>query len=284
MGDNEAPAVYGVLGYPAAHSLSPCMHQAAFNHLGINAEYRIFEVRPEAFGSFLQGLSQRNIHGLNVTIPYKEQILPLLNYISPDSSQIGAVNTVKVKSARLEGFNTDGQGFMNDCTERGCYPKAMRIAVIGAGGASRSVCNALAKMAPAEIAIYNRDGHRAQRLIDHLREQFPRIPFRQAESVEKLGIPAAGLLVNASSVGMKADDPVLVDPGLLHKDLFVYDLVYRPSQTPLVRMAREKGARGAVNGSGMLLQQAMLSFEIWTGIKPPRNVMERALEEEINGK
>ena len=127
--------MYGVLGYPASHSLSPAMQQAAFDQLGIRAEYRIFEVRPEELNDFLKGASARGIAGFNVTIPYKEQIIPLLDYVSPDARVVGAVNTVKVRSGRLEGFSTDGQGFMADLAARGIDPLKKKICVIGAGGA-----------------------------------------------------------------------------------------------------------------------------------------------------
>ncbi len=128
--------VYGVLGYPARHSLSPLMHRAAFTALGMEAEYRIFEVAPEKLTAFLDD-ARRSLRGFNVTIPYKEQVIPSLDYISPEARLIGAVNTVKVKDSRLEGFNTDGQGFLDDLAEKGCPTAARKVCVVGAGGASR---------------------------------------------------------------------------------------------------------------------------------------------------
>jgi shikimate dehydrogenase len=280
MASNGSPAVYGVLGYPAKHSLSPFMHQAAFTSLAITAEYRIFEIEPDNLEGFCTDVARRTLHGFNVTIPYKEQIIPLLDYVAPDARLIGAVNTVKVHSSRLEGFNTDGQGFMDDLVEHGCYPKAMNVCVIGAGGASRAVCFYLAKAAPAEIAVFDKDQHKAGHLISHLTGQFPKIRFRQAPSAGQLGIADAHLLINATFVGMKEDDPLLVEERFLHKDLFVYDVVYTPAETKLVKAAKASGCRAA-NGLGMLLHQGMRSFEIWTGIKPPRDVMEQALRKAI---
>ncbi|MGE5309351.1 MAG: shikimate dehydrogenase, partial [Deltaproteobacteria bacterium] len=247
--ENETP-VYGIVGYPAAHSLSPFMHRAAFSRLGIRAEYRIFELRPEQLAVFLKD-DAHSLRGFNVTIPFKEHVLPLLDYVTPDARHIGAVNTVKVKSGRLEGFNTDGQGFLDDLGENSFVTAGKRTAVIGAGGASRAVCYSLAQAGAAELAVFNRDSRKASSLISCLSEQFPKTSFRQAESIEKLDIPEADLLVNATSVGMKADDPALVEPRLLRKELFVYDLVYAPPETKLLRMAKEKGCRYA-NGLGML--------------------------------
>lgn len=272
----DGRAFYGILGYPAAHSLSPAMHRAAFNRLGMGADYRIFEVRSADLEQFLRETARHSLRGFNVTIPYKEQVIPFLDYVSPDARRIGAVNTVKVKSCRLEGFNTDAPGFLDDLAEKGFSPASARVCVVGAGGAGRAVCFALASAGCAEIALFNRDSRKAAQLIEHLIPHFPKIKFKQADSIDKLGIPGVGLLVNATSVGMKEEDPVLVEGRLLPKELFVYDLVYAPQQTRLLRMAQEAGCRTA-NGLGMLLHQGMRAFEIWTGIKPPRDVMEQAL-------
>lgn len=278
---NGDPAIFGVLGYPATHSLSPALHRAAFSRLGMNAEYRIFEIPPEGLDAFLKD-SRRSLQGFNITIPYKEQVIPFLDYVSGDARLIGAVNTVRVKAGRLEGFNTDGQGFMDDLAERGVDPRGARICVVGAGGASRAVCFFLAKASPEEIAVFNRDSRKATHLVEHLKEHFPKVTLRQAGSVDALGIERCRLLVNATSLGMKADDPLPVDARLLHKELFVYDLVYAPAETRLLRAAREKGA-GFANGIGMLLHQGMLAFEIWTGVKPPREPMEQALRNALAG-
>jgi shikimate dehydrogenase len=192
------------------------------------------------------------------------------------------VNTVKLKPGRLEGFNTDAQGFLNDLSEKGFSPQGKAAAVLGAGGASRAVCYALAKGGCRKITVYNRDSHKGGRLVEHLKAQFPRTETAQSDSPGSLGIEEAQLLVNATSVGMKADEPLLVDPGLLRPGLFVYDLIYAPPETKLLKAAREKGC-AAANGLGMLLHQAMLSFEIWTGHRAPRNAMQEALEKAAAG-
>jgi shikimate dehydrogenase len=277
---SDGRALYGIVGYPARHSLSPVMHQAAFDGLGMKAEYRIFEVAPEKLGSFLSDEARHTLHGFNVTIPYKEQAVPFLDYASADVRLSCAVNTVKVRSSRLEGFNTDGQGFMNDLSEKGFYPGSAKVCVIGAGGASRAVCFAIAKSGPQKLAVFNRDRRKAEELVRRLAAQFPKIEFSYPESAEKLGIEDAQLLVNATSLGMHAGDPLPVEERFLHEGLLVYDLVYSPPETALLRAARKKGCRCA-NGLGMLLHQGMLSFEIWTGVKPPKDAMEQALRKSL---
>jgi shikimate dehydrogenase len=274
----DGRALYGVLGCPVTHSLSPVMHQAAFDSLGIAAEYRAFEVQPGELDQFLKVTARHTLCGLNVTIPYKESILPLLDYVSPESRLAGSVNTVKIKAARLEGFTTDGRGFLADLEENGFSPRGAEVCVLGAGGASRAVCFALAGAGAGTIGIFNRDARKAGRLAEQVRAAFPAVTVVQAGTVEALGIGEARLLVNATSVGMKPEDRPLVDGRFLHPGLFVYDLVYAPGGTQLLAAARQTGCRTA-NGLGMLLHQGMLSFEIWTGIKPPRGIMEQALRE-----
>ena len=282
MNRDSTPKIYGVLGYPAKHSLSPAMHNAAFRALKINAEYRIFEKKPEELGDFLKFLSQQNIHGLNITVPYKEKAIPFLDTISSEARLIGAVNTVKVSDNKLEGFNTDGEGFLRHLQEDlGFNPKGKNIAIIGAGGASRAVSVYLSKTEPDIIVIYDIDKAKALSLFGYLKENFNNIEFKLASSIEELNIQDCGLLINATPVGMKETDPCLVDKKFIHRGLLVYDLIYNPKETKLLKTAKEKGARTS-NGLGMLLYQGMLSFEIWTGKKAPKEVMEKALREALS--
>jgi len=279
MENTPASALYGVVGYPAGHSLSPAMHNAAFRAFSMDAEYRVFEVAPHDLETFIQSLPSRGILGLNVTIPHKEKAAALLDYVSPEARRVGAVNTVKVHSGRREGFNTDGPGFLAHLRELGVELGAKTIAVLGAGGASRAICFYCAQSAPKEIAVYNRDSAKSHRLVEALNENFPgTTAFRAAETVEKLDLAEADILINATSLGMKEDDEMPVEPRYLHPGLFVYDLVYNPARTKLIELSLKKGCR-ASNGLGMLLHQGMLSFEIWTGRKPPRKEMETALLE-----
>jgi len=281
--DKKSPTrIYGVLGWPAKHSLSPAMHNAAFRALKINAEYKIFEKKPQDLEGFLKSLTKENIYGLNVTVPYKETVTAFLDNISGEARLIGAVNTIKVSGNRLEGFNTDGEGFLKHLTEDlGFNPQGKIIAIIGAGGAARAISVYLSKNNPKAIAIYDIDKTKVSALLGHLKENFNNIEFRSADSMEELNIINSDLLINATPVGMKDSDPGLVDEKFIHKGLLVYDLIYNPKETKLLKIAKEKGARIS-NGLGMLLYQGALSFEHFTDRPAPIETMRQALKEGVN--
>jgi len=280
MVKDPATKIYGVLGFPAGHSLSPLMQNAAFRALNINAEYKIFEIGPLDVDTFLGELTQKNIFGLNVTVPYKEKVVPFINSLSDDARLIAAVNTIKVQDGKLEGFNTDGAGFLRHLTgDLGFNPEGKSIAIIGAGGASKAVSISLSKKFPKRISIYDVDGVKLLSLVKHLKANFNNIEFNPVSSIAKLGIDNSDLLINATPIGMKKNDECLVDEKYLRKGLFVYDLVYNVKETKLLELARNAGAMSA-NGLGMLLYQGMLSFEIWTGSPAPKEVMQKALSED----
>ncbi len=281
--DRKSPArIYGVLGWPAKHSLSPLMHNAAFRALKINAEYKIFEINPEELGDFLRSLSKENIYGLNVTVPYKEKVIPFLDKVSGEAELIGAVNTIRIYQNRLEGLNTDGEGFLRHLTEDlGFNPKDKVIAIIGAGGASRAVSVYLGKAEPKAITIYDIDKAKASTLINHLKENFKNIALKQANSIEELNIQESDLLVNATPQGMKETDPCLVDEKFIHKNLLVYDLIYNPKETGLLKLAQGKGCQFS-NGLGMLLYQGVESFNFWMRPqKAPLEIMRQALNKGV---
>jgi len=272
--------VYGVLGYPAKHSFSPAMHNAGFGALGINAVYKLFEVKPFELKDFILSLKENNIRGFNVTIPYKEKILDYVNgYRSLGVRVIGAVNTIRVeKDGKLSGFNTDFLGFSRHLIELKWNPK--KIALIGAGGAAKAVCFALAKKGAREIAIYDIDKFKTIALTERFKNNFPATNFVTAGSIAELDLATKDLLVNASPVGMKTDDPCLVSAKQLHPGLFVYDLIYNPARTTLLGLAASRDL-GNANGLGMLLYQAIVPFEKWTGRRAPLAVMRQALEREL---
>lgn len=281
MEKNNFPKIYGVLGFPAKHSLSPLMHNAAFRALKINATYRIFEKKPEELKDFLHALTQQHIFGLNITVPYKEAVMPFLDKISSDAKLIGAVNTIRIFDGISEGFNTDGEGFLNHLRMNLSFdPKDKNIAIIGAGGAAKAIAVYLSKIKPKFMSIYDVDKTKLKALINHLKGNFQTTGFVLANSIEELNIKYCSLLINATPVGMKDTDPCLVDEKFIHKDLLVYDLIYNPKETKLLKTAREKGA-ATTNGLGMLLYQGMLSFQIWTGKFAPKDVMEKALLEAL---
>ncbi len=281
MDKESAVKIYGVLGYPVKHSFSPAMHNAAFKALNINAEYKLFEIKPQELNLFLGSLKEKNIAGLNVTIPYKEKVITYLDTISEDAKLIGAVNTVKVTKRGLAGFNTDGKGFLTHLSSvLGFNPRGKTIAIIGAGGSSRAISVYLSKTRPKRLGIYDLDKAKLLALLKSLRDNFKDIEIKEADSIGELDIKNCDLLVNATPIGMKLSDPCLVNATSIHKNLLVYDLIYNPKETKLLKLARENGARVS-NGLGMLLYQGMVSFEIWTGRKAPQEVMQKALDEAL---
>lgn len=275
------PKIYGLIGYPLKHSFSPAMHNAAFKALNIDAEYRLFELKIEELRRFFKSLTAKNICGFNVTIPYKEGIKVYLNEITEEASLIGAVNTVKIEGDKKIGYNTDSEGFLRhlmDVYKSGFYNKTAFL--IGAGGAAKAVAYSLAKMRVGSIIIYDKLTQRARALSKKINDNFKSCGSRAVDSMDELLKVNPDLLVNATPVGMEEADPLLIDPDKLTPRTFVYDLIYNPAQTKLLRLARDKGC-GFSNGLGMLLYQGMLSFEKWTGKNAPQEVMRRALEEKL---
>lgn len=268
---------FGLVGFPVKHSLSPKMHNAAFSRLKIKAKYRLFPLQERQLKSFLSGLKKRNIFGLNVTIPHKERVLEFIDgYVSEGVRVIGACNTIVVGvDGKLKAYNTDYLGFLRHIRELKLKPK--KIAIIGSGGAAKSVVFALIKSGAEEIYIFDIDKFRSLSLVKRFSDIFPQCKIRAVASIEELNLRDRDLLVNASPVGMKEADPLLVEPAKLHKALFVYDLVYNPSETKQLKAAKDAGC-GQANGLGMLLYQGVEAFELW--VKPkkaPVEAMRQAL-------
>jgi len=269
------PKLYGLVGFPIKHSLSPCMHNAAFSKLKIKAKYKLFELKPEKLGTFLKDLKKNNIQGFNVTYPYKERIIPYLSSKSGGVKEIGAVNTVIVtKDGKLKGLNTDFAGFTSHLKELKIKPK--KVALIGAGGAAKAVCFALGKIGVEEISIYDIDAFKSLNLASQFKDVFEKTRLRAVARIEEFNLKDKDLLINACPVGMHTNDSCIVSDGMLHKGLFVYDLIYNPAQTKLLKKAKEAGA-GFSNGLGMLLYQGVFAFKYFTGKNPPVELMREAL-------
>lgn len=280
--DKKFPArIYGLLGYPVKHSLSPAMHNAAFKALNINAEYRLFEVKAQDLDSFLHTLSQKNICGLNVTVPYKEKVL---DFVTLDREsfylrQIKAVNTIVLRDGIWKGFNSDIAGFARHLGED-FISRGKKTAILGAGGAARAVAYVLANSAAQEIKIFDIDGSKSKNVADMIKGIFPAFNISAVSNIDELELEDKDLLVNATPVGLNETDPCPVSEDKLHKNLFVYDLIYNPAETKLLSAAKSVGAK-VDNGLGMLLYQGMLSFEIWTNKVAPESVMRKSLQEEL---
>ncbi len=271
--------VYGLIGYPVEHSMSPAMHNSAFQHLGIDAVYVCFEVSPQDLKRAIEGMRGLGIGGLNVTVPHKEKVIKFLDEVTLVAQRIGAVNTIFRRGDKLIGTNTDVEGFIRDLRDTCRFsPKGKTCVVIGAGGASRAVCFGLADCRPKVVYINDIDKAKARRLMRDLRKNYPEVEFGliDKEDLDRIG-PEVDLLVNATPVGMKPSDPEVVDLSKINRKALVYDLVYNPPLTPLLRSAKRRRMRFA-NGLGMLLRQGAVAFKHWTGKNPPIEVMMRALK------
>ncbi|USZ69112.1 shikimate dehydrogenase [Halorussus salilacus] len=268
--------VYGLLGNPVGHSLSPPMHEAAYDALGTDARYVTFEPAPDDLGAAIEGAQALGIAGLNVTIPFKENALA---HVEPDdlAARIGAVNTVDFAGdGRPRGYNTDATGVRRAFAHHDVTLAGRDAVVVGAGGAARAAAFALAD-ASASVHVANRTVSRAEALADDIEGATGESERATAGGLETLEtrVPDADLLVNATSVGMEEDrSPVPADA--LHGDLAVLDAVYRPLETRLLREARERGAT-TVDGAWMLLYQGVEAFERWTGRDAPVDAMNEAL-------
>ncbi|UCD14916.1 MAG: shikimate dehydrogenase [Candidatus Omnitrophota bacterium] len=314
------PKIYGLIGYPVKHSLSAAMHNAAFNECGINAEYRLFEVKPADLEEFLLNpqsqvadtknnvIAASDILGFNVTVPHKvrakqileeefaeilEQKVPLndkgykvevdLYYVKLS----GAVNTVKRYGNKLQYCNTDAFGFLRSLKEDLEFDtKDKSVFLVGCGGAGRAIIAALSWINTGIKCIYVYDS--SQEAVNSAKKhfQFPhlknRLRFIEIEQIPQV-LENCQLLVNATPIGMKKGEPSVIDKNLLHKDLYVYDVVYN-RETQLVKDAKEKRCKGVAGGLGMLLYQGVAAWEFWMGKDAPVKVMRQALEDALREK
>jgi len=277
--------VFGIIGYPLSHSLSPLMQRAAFLQLGLKHEYVPFQVQPRDLPGAVEGARALGLAGFNVTIPFKEAILPLLDELSGEAILMGAVNTVVNRSGRLWGYNTDGRGFLLSLEkELGMKVQGKEALLLGAGGGARAVAFALAREKVSRLTIANRTGAKAIKLARDLSSRTG-IPVEVCGLDERelsRFLSAAHLLVNTSPLGMYPNRDALppVPVELLQPPLVVYDLIYNPLQTRLLKMASQKGCR-TLNGLGMLVYQGAESFRVWTGQPGPVEIMRLAVEKAL---
>lgn len=261
--------VTGLFGYPVEHSLSPLMHNAAFEYLGLDYCYVTFPVRPDALDNAVRGIKALNLKGVNVTVPHKENVMPFLDEIDEEASFIGAVNTILNSDGLLTGRNTDGRGFMSSLAEAGISAEAKTVLVIGAGGACRAIGYYLSREA-SKLYISDIDKSKTARLV----QDFTAIRSNVEGLKEPGGLRGIDILINATPLGIKDSDPSPLDISLITEGMTVCDLIYK--DTPLLRAASAKGCK-TLNGLGMLLHQGALAFEIWTGVKPPIDAMRKAI-------
>lgn len=275
---NFQPSTFnlGLIGYPINASFSPQLHRAALRDAELNGDYRLFPIspnEPEVIKEILTRLRMGELQGLNVTIPHKQAVIPLLDKLSETAKVIGAVNTISLKGGLLLGDNTDAQGFLNDLEYLPGAPSSKKKALIlGAGGSARAICYALLSKG-WDLTIAARRIDQAQDLKEYFSSRFKKITALKLVS-SGLANPSPSLIVNTTPVGMRSHPQGspwpenLPFPGAA----VLYDLIYNPEKTLLMADAEAAGmpARG---GIGMLIEQAALSFEIWTGSKPSTKKM-----------
>ena len=282
----------GLIGWPVAHSFSPAMHNAAAAALEIDLLYLPLPVRPDDLPAAIHGLAALGFLGVNVTVPHKESVIPLLDELDPAAQTIGAVNTISFQPSavsnrptasgsrlKLTGYNTDAAGFLADLEHLGIEVAGRECLVLGAGGSARAVAYGLAS-AGASMHLFARRPEQARKLVSDLAPHFldARLEAHYWEELEEKSTTPEALVINTTPLGMSPQ----VDRTPWPKNLpfppgaLIYDLVYNPSETTLVGQARAAGCR-ALNGLGMLLRQGALAFKLWTGWEPDLAVMREAL-------
>jgi shikimate dehydrogenase len=284
--------VAGVIGHPVRHSLSPALHNAAYAALGLDWVYVAFPVPAGQGGAAVAAMRTLDLAGLSVTMPHKADVVGGLDRLGPTAARLGVVNTISwttsTEGPELEGDSTDGAGFLDALRgDDGFDPAGRRCVVLGAGGAARSVCLALAEARAASIHVVARRGSAAQECaalaapvgtaVALTSDPGSKSPGSKSRADLAEAIGAAELIVNATPVGMSLGDglPFGLDPAVLNRGQFVADLIYAPARTPLLAAARARGASTA-NGLGMLIHQAARQIAVWTGCPAPLEAMSAA--------
>jgi len=281
MGENEVmdaqTELYGVIGNPVRHSLSPMIHNRAFKRLGRNAVYLAFEVRD--IEEALRGVRGLGVRGVSITIPFKTEVLPLLDRVEGLAKKVGAVNTIVNRKGKLIGYNTDCEGALTALEER-VELEGKRVVLLGAGGAARAIGFGL-KERGLRLVVVNRSKRRGRALGKALKCDY--LPMSSLTRM-KAGELEADVLINATSLGMHPRDRETPMPKkLLKKGMVVMDIVYEPLQTRLLREAKEKGCV-TVDGLEMLIRQGIAQFEIWTGTRLEIGKIRKDLCRALSGK
>jgi shikimate dehydrogenase len=273
--------IIGLIGYPLAHSISPALQQAALDHLRLDARYELWETEREALAERVAGMRRPDCLGANVTVPYKEAVIPLLDEIDPLAGRIGAVNTIVNRDGRLCGYNTDMTGFARALREEGGFdPSGAQVVLLGAGGAGRAVTMALVEGKAAAVTITDIDRERADRLVHDLGRQGETILRAVAPGEESLAavMKKCQLLVNCTPIGMRhsqAEHDLPMPGELIPARALVLDIIYNPLETRLLSEAKRRGAR-TLGGLAMLVYQGAASLELWTAVQAPLDVMFKA--------
>ena len=267
----------GIIGYPIGHSISPRFQQAGLDHLAVGHRYLPYEVEPDGVADFVASLRNKAALGINVTVPHKEAVMPYLDEIDEWAAEAGAVNTIVNRGGRLAGYNTDGYGFLRALRESGGLdPAGKRTLILGAGGSARGVVQALLRAGVAELVIANRTLERAEALAELAANRDVPAWAVGLNALRSDGVSGQiDLIVNCTSLGMRHgpdEDASPLPAARIPQSTLVYDLVYNPMLTPLLREAQAAGA-ATLGGISMLVYQGAASFELWLERPAPVSVM-----------
>jgi shikimate dehydrogenase len=275
--------IFSIIGYPLAHALSPVIHNAAFEAMGLDARYEAWETAPDGVEEAVDRLRTRaECLGMNVTVPHKQAVMPYLDEIEDTARAIGAVNTIRKRDGRLAGYNTDRSGYIRSLLEAGCPVKGKSALIVGYGGVERAIAYALAEAGVASIAVYGRRAEGVAEAVAHLRATSPwpmnLDAITDGERELRSAVLAADIVVNCTPIGMlhSGTEGTSSVPGeMLQPGQWVSDAVYNPLETELLRLARQRSAH-PVDGLGMLIYQAADAIRIWTGREAPVDIMRAA--------
>ncbi|MCP4049813.1 MAG: shikimate dehydrogenase [bacterium] len=278
---NGKTGVFGVIGNPVDHTCSPAMHNAAYKHLKLNYIYIPMFVEKTFIPDAVKAVRALNIKGINVTIPYKEYVIPYLDKLDPVAKKIGAVNTIVNKNGCLEGYNTDGNGLVISLeSEAGIDLTSKSIGLLGAGGSAKSIAFSLTQKNIKKLVIYNRTFSKARKLKEDLEQnssiEIQACGYENNDYLKEL--QDNDIVINTTSAGMKPDEDQLPVPDMswVKPGHFCCDIIYKPSKTLFLKKAELSGAE-ILNGSGMLAGQGVLAFELFTGYKIPFHIMKNEI-------
>ncbi|GLI54211.1 shikimate dehydrogenase [Thermodesulfovibrio yellowstonii] len=261
--------IIGIFGDPIEHTLSPLIHNEAFSYLGLDYCYVAFNVKKDKLKEAVEGIRALNIKGVNITVPHKETVIQYIDELSDEAKNIGAVNTILNNEEILKGFNTDVNGFILSLKDKEISIKNKNFLILGAGGAAKAIVYGILKEG-GKVYIYNRTPSKALAI----KEKFKKFGFIEIVEMDKSVTEKIDVIVNATSLGLKKDDPMPLNPELIKPEHVYCDIVY--PETPLIREAERIGCK-VVGGIGMLLWQAAFAFKIWTEVEAPIEIMKKTL-------
>ena len=275
---NASTALYCIFGNPVKHSLSPAMQNAAFRELGINAVYTAFEAA--SIKNAIAAMKALNIRGASVTIPFKVQAMKFVDAIDPLAKDIGSINTLVNLNGKIHGYNTDGMGALEALNNNGVQVEKSQVLILGNGGSARAIAFTLLTQ-KANVTIAGRNEKNILKLANIIKKKYRNITTISLNKIDKEYMSNIDIIINTTPVGMNPNiDKMPMEPALLQKKHTVFDIVYSPHNTKLLKTGKAKGCR-IIHGIEMLINQGAKQFEIWTGKKAPLKVMEKAIRKYI---